>query len=111
MLTTETRMVTGIEQAWADHGLPINEAADVANAILICATANRSLGLESEQKHEGAALPFNGKFVYVARGKSYEIEDRIQALEPGWLGRENSEAVTKGEEFLRSGMTFSVGNN
>jgi NAD(P)-dependent dehydrogenase (short-subunit alcohol dehydrogenase family) len=101
----ETRMVTGIEQGWADRGLPSNEAADVANAILICATANRSIGLESEQKHEGAVLPFNGKIVYVAGGKSYEIEDRIQALEPEWLGRENSEILEKGQEFLHSGMT------
>ncbi|PCG96753.1 Short-chain dehydrogenase/reductase SDR [Penicillium occitanis (nom. inval.)] len=103
--TAKTRMVTGIEQGWADRGLPSNEAADVANAILICATANRSIGLESEQKHEGAVLPFNGKIVYVAGGKSYEIEDRIQALEPEWLGRENSEILENGQEFLHSGMT------
>ncbi|KUL88042.1 hypothetical protein ZTR_03933 [Talaromyces verruculosus] len=105
MLTTETRMVTGIEQGWVDRGLPSNEAADVANAILICATANRSIGLESEQQHEGAALPFNGKIVYVAGGKSYEIEDRIQALEPEWMGRGNSEILEKGQEFLHSGTT------
>lgn len=105
MLTTETRMVTGIEQGWLDRGLPSNEAKDVADAILICATANRS---ESQQKHEGAALPFNGKIVYVAGGKSYEIEDRIQALEPDWLGHENSEILKKGQEFLHSGMTSWV---
>lgn len=96
-------MVAGIEQGWADRGLPSNEAADVANAILICATANRSES--QQQKHEGAVLPFNGKIVYVAGGKSYEIEDRIQALEPEWLGRENSELLKKGQEFLHSGMS------
>lgn len=97
----ETRMVTGIEQGWYNLGLPSNEAEDVANAILICATANRS----ESKRHEGAVLPFSGKIVWVGGGKSYEIEDRIQALEPEWLGRENSEVLKKGQEYLHSGKT------
>ena len=103
----ETRMASGIEQGWANLNLPTNEPKDVAEAILMCATANRSTtGSENEQKkHEGAVLPFNGKIVYVAGGKTYEIEDRIQALEPDWLGRENSEILKRGQEFLHSGMT------
>lgn len=94
-------MVTGIEQGWYKLGLPSNEPEDVANAILICATANRS----EDQKHEGAVRPFSGKIVWVGGGKSYEIEDRIQALEPEWLGRENSEVLKKGQEYLHSGET------
>ncbi|KAL3704950.1 hypothetical protein TMatcc_008622 [Talaromyces marneffei ATCC 18224] len=101
---TKTRMVTGIEQGWYNLGLPSNEPEDVANAILICATANRSTQPDGQQ-HEGAALPFSGKIVWVGGGKSFEIEDRLQALEPEWLGKENSEVLKRGQEYLHSGKT------
>lgn len=65
--------------------------------MLICATANRG---QNEQTHKNAALPFAGKIIWVGGGGSYEIEDRIQALESQWLGEENSKVLIKGQEFL-----------
>ncbi|KAH7311854.1 putative 15-hydroxyprostaglandin dehydrogenase [Rhexocercosporidium sp. MPI-PUGE-AT-0058] len=73
---TKTAMVAGIETGWRELSLPENEPEDVAESILICATANRR-----------AVLPFAGKVVFVAGGESYEIEDGINELEPRWLGR------------------------
>lgn len=94
---SETRLVLAIEQGWYERGLPTNEAADVARSILLCATANRdSNGIS----HGGARLPFAGKIIFVAGGESYEIEDRIQSLEPKWLGEENSKMLFKGQEYL-----------
>jgi hypothetical protein len=99
---TETRMVTGIEAGWRKLGLPENEPADVARAIVICATANRGV---KGQTHEGAVLPFEGKILHVGGGESYEIEDRIQALEPQWLGEENARVLAKGQAFLADDST------
>lgn len=55
--------------------------------------------------HEGAKLPFWGKILFVGGGQSYEIEDRINELEPLWLGEENSKVLEKGQEFLMDGST------
>ena len=90
-------MAKWFQDSWINQGLPSNEAEDVADAILICATANR--GTEG-QSHEGTVLPFAGKIIWVGGGGSYEIEDRIQALESQWLGEENSSVLVKGQEFL-----------
>jgi len=43
--------------------------------------------------------------VWVGGGESYEIEDRIQALKPRWLGEENSKDLAKGQEFLAAAGT------
>jgi hypothetical protein len=95
-------LVLGIQKGWYERGLPVNEPEDVGRAILICTTANRgSNGLT----HQGARLPFAGKIVYVAGGESYEIEDGIQSLEPAWLGKENSQVLEKGQEYLASDST------
>ena len=95
-------MVTGIEVGWRKLGLPENEAQDVARAMVICATANRGV---KTQSHQNAALPFTGKILWVAGGQSYEIEDRIQALEPQWLGEENARVLAKGQAFLADDTT------
>ncbi|KAH7390371.1 putative 15-hydroxyprostaglandin dehydrogenase [Cadophora sp. MPI-SDFR-AT-0126] len=135
---TKTAMVAGIESGWRDLHLPENEPEDVAKSILICATANRLLSIsnlsnpnhpnpqhqnaasstsktdENEPApkvtgHEGAALPFTGKILFVAGGQSYEIEDKMDELEPVWLGRENSEVLVKGQEFLmRDGVSWDT---
>lgn len=103
MLTRpETAMVAGIEAGWKELHLPENEPEDVANSILICATANR---VEDSNSHKGAKLPFTGKIVFVAGGQSYEIEDSMQELEPEWLGRENSKSLVVGQDFLMNGET------
>ncbi|GAD94989.1 15-hydroxyprostaglandin dehydrogenase, putative [Paecilomyces variotii No. 5] len=99
---TKTRLVNAIEGGWYKLGLPTNEPADVARAIIICATANRGTGGKT---HGGAVLPFAGKILYISGGKSYEIEDKLQELEPVWLGKENSEVLAKGQAYLHSGVT------
>jgi hypothetical protein len=90
-------MIVGIEKAWIEGGYPINEPEDVARTIVVCATANR--GPEGVT-HGGAKLPFSGKMIYVSGGEGYEIEDAQKALEPQWLGEENSRILAKGQEFL-----------
>jgi hypothetical protein len=100
-------MVKGIEKGWAALNLPANAPEDIAKSIILCATANR--GQENE-KHEGAAMPFAGKIVWVSGGESYEIEDRIQGLEPQWLGEENSRVLRAGQDFLMDeGTSWDVG--
>ena len=93
----ETVMVTGIQNGWAKLRLPENEPEDVARAMLICAFANRG---ENHQTFKGAKLPFSGKILFVSGGKSYEIEDRMQELEPDWLGEENSKNLAIGQAYL-----------
>lgn len=88
-------MVVGIERGWYERGLPVNEPEDVGRAILMCATANRG-----GSTHRGARVPFAGKIVYVAGGKSYEVEDELKRLEPVWLGEENSGELEKGQAYL-----------
>lgn len=114
---TETAMVAGIETGWRSLSLPENEPSDVAKSILVCATANRSLpssdpnitNTKPQQGHTGAALPFSGKFLFVAGGQSYEIEDKMNELEPEWLGRENSRVLERGQEFLmREGTSWDT---
>jgi len=101
----ETRLVKGIEKGWHELNLPENEPEDVARSIIICATANRG---EGKQTHGGAKLPFAGKIVWVGGGESYEIEDNLQALEPQWLGKENSAVLAKGQEYLHSGASWDA---
>jgi hypothetical protein len=91
-------MAKALEDGWAKLGLPTNEASDVADSILICATANRSP--ETGLTHVNTRIPFAGKILYASGGKTYEIEDHIQELEPKWLGEENSRVLAKGQEFL-----------
>lgn len=93
----ETRLVKGIEDGWHKLGLPENEPEDVARSIVLCATANRS---QDGKIHLGAKMPFAGKILWIAGGESYEIEDSIQALEPQWLGEENSKVLAKGQAYL-----------
>ncbi|OQV09302.1 hypothetical protein CLAIMM_13436 [Cladophialophora immunda] len=94
---TKTPMAEWFQDDWIGSGLPTNEPEDVARAMLICATANRGHG---DETHQNVALPFAGKILWVGGGGTYEIEDRIQALESQWLGEENSKVLAQGQEFL-----------
>ncbi|KAK0105502.1 hypothetical protein ONS96_004887 [Cadophora gregata f. sp. sojae] len=125
---TRTAMVAGIESGWRELQLPENDPTDVAKSILICATANRSLPSpsplpstqpsststsnsdpSSSTNHAGVNLPFSGKILFVAGGQSYEIEDKMVELEPVWLGKENSEDLERGQEFLmREGTSWDT---
>lgn len=106
-------MVAGIESGWRELSLPENTPQDVAKAILICCTASRGVSkfntktLEPEKKeiHEGANLPFEGKIVFVGGGEAWEIEEKMDSLEPEWLGEENSRVLKKGQDFLMNGET------
>ena len=89
----------GIEAGWRELGLPENEPGDVARSIVFCATANRS---NTGKIHPGAKMPFAGKILWIAGREAYEIEDAIQALEPQWLGEENSKILARGQDFLAS---------
>ncbi|KAF7197492.1 hypothetical protein HII31_01302 [Pseudocercospora fuligena] len=94
---TRTNMTEFFADHWISKAMPYNSPADVASAILICSTANRGgAGIS----HMGAVLPFTGKIVFLGGGKSYEIEDRLQALQPQWFGEENTKAVALGDIFL-----------
>ena len=95
-------MVTGIELGWRKLGLPENAPGDAATAMIICATANRG---QKGTTHDGATLPFTGKILHVAGGASYEIETRMQRLEPEWLGEKNSQVLAKGQAFLANPTT------
>ncbi|KAH6975714.1 hypothetical protein EDB80DRAFT_867724 [Ilyonectria destructans] len=99
---TLTAMTKGIAKGWLDLDLPTSNPEDVARAILICATANQTTPTSN---HGQVQLPFHGKIVFIAGGEPYEIEDRLQALEPEWLGRENSRVLKKGQDYLHSGST------
>ncbi|KAK0124482.1 hypothetical protein ONS95_009434 [Cadophora gregata] len=98
---TFTSMTKGIAPAWQQENLPYNKAQDVANAMLICVMANQKLGVSDDGRKD----PFHGKIIFVGGGNSYEIEDRLQNLEPDWLGRENSRVVELGQQFLHNGET------
>jgi hypothetical protein len=101
-LSQETRLVKGIEAGWYAQGLPTNEPEDVAKAIVLCASANRG---PHGTTHHGARLPFAGKILWVGGGKPYEIEDRLQGLEPEWLGKENSAILAQGQAYLDAAET------
>ncbi|OJJ54507.1 hypothetical protein ASPSYDRAFT_159940 [Aspergillus sydowii CBS 593.65] len=94
---TRTRMIVGMQKGWIENGFPLNESEDVARQIVICATANRGT---NGATHTGAKLPFSGKMIYVSGGEGYEIEDEHKALEPQWLGEENSRVLALGQEFM-----------
>lgn len=95
-------MVKGIQNGWEKLRLPSNEPEDVARSILICALASRG---ENQKTFNGAKLPFSGKILFVSGGKSYEIEDRMQELEPDWLGEENSKYLAIGQAYLMDPKT------
>ncbi|KAK5674335.1 hypothetical protein LTS10_012919 [Elasticomyces elasticus] len=100
---TTTGMVAGIRDGWESRHLPRNEPEDVAESMMMCATAETAD--RAGTTHQGAQIPFSGKILFVAGGKSYEIEDAMQALEPEWLGRDNSRALQIGQEYLMSSET------
>jgi hypothetical protein len=99
-------MTKGIAPAWQQENLPYNKSQDVANAMVICATANRKPGVSNAGRKDH----FHGKIIFVGGGNSYEIEDRLQNLEPEWLGKENSRVVELGQQFLHNGTTSWQGS-
>ena len=71
----ETGFTTDVlRQQLAKHGVPLNDAASVAKAIVY-------LGV-----NESAS----GQIIYVADDKFTELEGPIRKLRPQWLREENS---------------------
>ncbi|CAK7236797.1 hypothetical protein SCUCBS95973_009731 [Sporothrix curviconia] len=60
---------------WKKNNLPINQASDIAKALLF-------LALNQE---------YNGRSIYVTGGIFAEIEGPIEATRPTWLGKQNEE--------------------
>lgn len=89
-------------EGWQKLNLPVNQPEDVGKAMLICATANRT---PPDEDASGIRLPFHGKILYITGGSAYEIEDRLQDLEPEWLGAENSRILTVGQQYLLDDTT------
>ncbi|KAJ9629584.1 hypothetical protein H2203_001959 [Taxawa tesnikishii (nom. ined.)] len=67
---TETRLVSGIEDAWHKAGLPRNTPMDVAKIIG---------GVMADPKLNGGALLVEG-------GRAWEVEQGIDRTQPQWMG-------------------------
>lgn len=81
---TDTEMLGGVRDLWSQNSLPINSPNDVARIILQCA------GDEA----------INGKAVYVADGKGFDIEEGLDRTEPDWLGQKQAKDLARGQELL-----------
>jgi len=77
---------------------------DVVTSFLICVTSGPAED-NNNAKSTGSAAPFSGKILYIAGGDTYEIEDNLQALEPQWLGSENSRVLKLGQAYLEDPST------
>lgn len=88
---TITYITRGIKDVWLEAELPANTPLDVAKvtAGMICDTT------------------LNGKSMYVEGGRSWEIEDNLDELEPQWLGEEPSKSLAKGQAVLGDGSGWS----
>ncbi|KAL4793030.1 hypothetical protein BDV19DRAFT_380350 [Aspergillus venezuelensis] len=90
---TMTGMVTGVQDGWRRAGLPVNSPMDVAVVM------GRVLGDRG----------LNGTAMYVEGGRAWEIEGKIDELEPLWLGEECSRTLKRGQEVLGSGSGWTEG--
>ncbi|KAL4937815.1 hypothetical protein BDV06DRAFT_226602 [Aspergillus oleicola] len=90
---TTTAMVKGVQDGWFRAGLPVNSPMDVAVVM------GKVLGDKG----------LNGTAMYVEGGRAWEIEGRIDELEPLWLGEQCSRSLAKGQEVLGSGSGWTEG--
>ncbi|MCJ1477989.1 hypothetical protein MMC13_006664 [Lambiella insularis] len=88
---TATAVVAGIEGNWYKENLPVNQPADVAK-VIVDVTRSEKL---------------NGKAFYIEGGRGWEIEDKINELEPQWLGEEASRSLAKGQALLGNGTGWT----
>ncbi|KIX02523.1 uncharacterized protein Z518_08464 [Rhinocladiella mackenziei CBS 650.93] len=86
-----TAMTAGIEPSWRAAGLPVNEPRDVAEVIAGVACAHEE----------------NGKAFYVEGGRAWEIEEKLDRLEPQWLGEEQSKSLAQGQAVLGAGADWT----
>jgi len=88
---TTTGMVEGIQEAWTAAKLPVNTPLDVAK-INLDVTSDTGL---------------NGAAIYVEGGRGWEFDQNITALEPQWLGKEQSETLARGQAALGQGSDWT----
>ena len=79
-------MEIGVGKMWEGQGLPANTPKDVGETIV---------GVMCEKG-------LSGKSMYIEGGRSWEMEDGIESLEPQWLGEEQSKTLNIGQDFLAS---------
>lgn len=84
---TLTRLVAGIEQAWAHAGLPANTAEDVATTIA---------SVTADGKTTGGTM-------YVEGGRTWDIEKGLLATRHEWLGAEQEKAMDAGTKLMGGG--------
>jgi len=87
---TKTRLVSGVEEAWAKAQLPSNEPADVAMIIA---------GVMADKMLNGASL-------YVEGGRAWDVEPGIDGTMPTWMGEERCAEWRRGQIVLGSGADW-----
>lgn len=87
---TKTRLVTGVEEAWAKADLPTNEPEDVAMVIA---------GVMVDDLLNGASL-------YVEGGRAWDVEPGIDGLMPEWMGEKRCAEWRRGQVVLGSGAAW-----
>jgi len=84
---TRTRLTLGIEDAWANAGLPSNTPDDVAKVIA---------GVMVDGKVNGATL-------YVEGSRAWNIEEGLLATRRSWLGEQREADLDKGTALMGGG--------
>jgi len=88
---TDTIMVEGIKEEWAQEKLPINSPQSVGRIIIEVAADGES----------------NGKAVFVEGGRGWDIEEGINATEEQWLGEQVSKTLNRGQVVLGDGTDWT----
>lgn len=106
---TKTRLVSGIEGAWAEAGLPSNEPMDVAKII----AGELLFRYPKDKRAQTAYLSFctgvmadgkvNGGAMYVEGGRAWDVEIGIDATDKQWMGAKQAADFARGNEVLGTG--------
>lgn len=85
MTQTRTTLNKDLQDRWEEEGLPVSTPQDVAK-VAVSVLIDNSL---------------HGTSMYVAGGRTWEIEANIDRTEPQWLGEEPSRALALGQKVLK----------
>jgi NAD(P)-dependent dehydrogenase (short-subunit alcohol dehydrogenase family) len=116
---TTTGMVAGIKDAWMAIGAPVNQPSDIANVIAgiaVSGPGREAIKYDESQsqarqmgKNAGGtnwddqSNGLDGRVIYVAAGKGWDIEEGLDRTEHLWLGQEPSSTMTKAQRALGVG--------